>query len=763
MPLPKSAFEATLFDVVVRDGQPTWLLGGSRDGVMSAEWTGGNWTVRSGGKGGQKGLVAGDTRGPRSVLGVGYARVPVKETRPIASTVTPGGVGQLTVPDPAGPHSAFADVLALPGGRAWAVGFRLDRGRSRALAMRKSGDSWTAADPPTNGKDGGLLGLARSGSGPVWAVGWTEGPADTPRPFIARHDGSRWKFERGSELPAGAAVLTDVEFGGRAEGWTVGYLVADGSSRYEVVLERWNGKHWKRKAVPWAEEISAIPRSVAVGDDGDLWVAGTILADDEDTSRGFIASRSSGEWRLRTLDIPNGVDSQVMSVAATKGGAVATGVIGSTSFLLETCRRGSAADVGLIGFRSIGRRIGGRPATFDEQASAGSTRLLLAAAAGSKRPVRTTGFLVRDVAASLGLAENIETWGASVADFDADGWPDIFLNRHNLDLPRLAMGGPDGFTDAPDDAFGFTDRHGCDAADIDADGSLDLFCVVGRARGKDIKTHELSLRPGFDDRELARDSRGLSDPLGRGRKVAFLRLDDDDYPEVFLTVDPERVDSLPSTNRFFRNVEGRFVPARDVGLDRPVGGDCLWAGDIDGDGDDDLLHCTTMPDDGRPAGLRIYRNDAAELSERSKELGVRPMMDVDVLMADVTGDGRPDLVQLSATALRISRRTDSGFRVIYETELSDAVAVAAGDASGDGLADLYIVRAGSGKNERDRLFINDGRGRSFTSVRIPYAKRGRGDDVIALDYDRNGLVDFLVLNGRSSTGPVQLLASFPRE
>ena len=53
-------------------------------------------------------------------------------------------------------------------------------------------------------------------------------------------------------------------------------------------------------------------------------------------------------------------------------------------------------------------------------------------------------------------------------------------------------------------------------------------------------------------------------------------------------------------------------------------------------------------------------------------------------------------------------------------------------------------------------------GREFTSVRIPQTRGGSADDVMAVDYDDNGLTDFIVLNGRKRPGPVQLLAAYPR-
>ena len=73
------------------------------------------------------------------------------------------------------------------------------------------------------------------------------------------------------------------------------------------------------------------------------------------------------------------------------------------------------------------------------------------------------------------------------------------------------------------------------------------------------------------------------------------------------------------------------------------------------------------------------------------------------------------------------------------------------------------MRGGLDANRADQLLVNDGKGTRFTSVKIPQAgpKNGRGDDVVALDYDRNGLTDFVVVNGKGKpAGPIQLLASF---
>jgi hypothetical protein len=92
--------------------------------------------------------------------------------------------------------------------------------------------------------------------------------------------------------------------------------------------------------------------------------------------------------------------------------------------------------------------------------------------------------------------------------------------------------------------------------------------------------------------------------------------------------------------------------------------------------------------------------------------------------------------------------------------ITDARAIGVGDASGDRVPDVYVVRGIGTRNRPDLLLVTRRGGRTFTSVRIPQTTKGSADDVIVLDVDRNGLSDFLVLNGHATAGPVQLLASF---
>jgi hypothetical protein len=654
------------------------------------------------------------------------------------------------------------------------VGARLQDGRLRVLAARWSGSRWTRKEPASPAAASGLLAIEGTTSGTLWAVGWQEAGLGQLRPWIVRRSGNGWQSVKPPALPRGSAVLTDVAFRSGRDGWAVGYLAAKGSDRHTAILARWDGQRWTRQSLPWADETAALPRSVTVGSGSHLWIAGTQPANEQREARGFIAHWDGGSWDMDVLGVPGAVRSEVMDIAATKWGAVAAASVAASLLVLTSCDESqtlaaTAHDGSRIRVSHMKARRRARPADWNTRSPDGeafSTASLAAASAGrdARRlpaPVKATGFTVQDRAAEAGLAQTTLTYGGFAADFDDNGYRDVFYSRHGGLSPRLAMNGAAGFSDAPTDAFSPIDRHGCDSADVDRDGSRDILCAVGAQRGKAIRRHELSLAPDKPERRLATATNGISDPLGRGRDVAFLRLDGDAYPEVFISNAPDREDGLPGYNRFYRNAGGTFVPAPGVGLDSSHGALCLEASDFDQDGDEDLAYCTAYGFSGRPAGLRLMRNEGGRLADRTATSGVKPFGDVDVAFADVSGDGRRDLIQLAPDLVRVSQRMKGGYQRIFEARTSAAMALAAADASGDGIADLYIVRGDDEHNLRDLLLVSTKRGRSFIPVRIPHTAEGSADDVIALDYDRNGLSDFVVLNGRQKDGPVQLLAAFP--
>ena len=137
-------------------------------------------------------------------------------------------------------------------------------------------------------------------------------------------------------------------------------------------------------------------------------------------------------------------------------------------------------------------------------------------------------------------------------------------------------------------------------------------------------------------------------------------------------------------------------------------------------------------------------------------------------LADVNGDGWVDVIEVAPNALRVFVNKNGKFSRVFSTTLRYGYSVAAGDVNSDNRPDIYVMRGtnATGTNAADRVYLNNGGGAGFTRMSsIPSTSQGVPDSVVPLDYDGNGLTDFLVLNGwrpdkGSRQGPVQLIAFF---
>ena len=295
---------------------------------------------------------------------------------------------------------------------------------------------------------------------------------------------------------------------------------------------------------------------------------------------------------------------------------------------------------------------------------------------------------------------------------------------------------------------------------MDGDGSDEAYCAIGAARGVKLKSNELLLDPRRSAGNASGRS-GVAEHLGRGRGAGFVAIDRDGHPDLLVTNDPLRVDGLPSLDRAYRNEAGAgFRSAPELGLDLPIGGSCVLSAQLDGRGRHEIAICTSEPWQGA-RGLHVFRYDGDRYRDATRALGLSPAGAVDAVAADFDGDGATDLAQLSVSQLVVSLQRHGKLRRVAVRAIGLGQALAAGDVNADGRADLYVVRGGPG-NAPDRLLINSGRGRAFRSAAIPQARFGGADDVVALDHDRNGLTDFVVLNGLGRAGPIQLIASYRR-
>jgi FG-GAP-like repeat len=676
---------------------------------------------------------------------------------PIAGRWDGTAWSNVAVPRPVGQAATLADVAMVAADHVWAVGNSQSAGLVKPLVLEYGPDPaiWVDRSPqiPT-GSEGAVTSVVVAPGGIVWIAGWLTS-AGQPRPWVMVRSGDRWADVPVAAVVNGRGIVSDITFVSANSGWISGFVERPGDT-YRPFLQSWNGAAWSSIPLPWAATDSIALSAVTMGGDGSLAVVGTRLRQDD--QRGVQARRKNGSWLVRTEHGDRG--SLMTDLAPLTAGSMAVGVIANKAAVLVTCGKwqGGANDVSET--NSSARAPATGRVGVKEGQSVEATTADAGSGATSVAAQTIDGLVAIDRTHAAGLDRTMKTYEGVVADFNADTYPDLYVNRHDADIPILFMGGASGtFTQLNTDWI-LRDRHGCAAADFNRDSSLDLMCVVGANRGTRMNPNELSLGVANGGGTLATEDFGLLDAYGRGRELAVLNLNGDIYPDLYVTNEPERIDALPSSNRLYRNVGGTsFEPVPAAGLDMSMGGDCAIAADIDDDLDDDVLLCVSEPTDGNWSGARLFVNQAGTFTDRTSALGIVPMHDVDMAVADFNGDGSLDLAQLRNNLLRVSAGGPGGFSTIFELPIQQGVDMAVGDVDINNRPDLYVVQRTSG-NDDHLMLVNDGDGTSFTSMSIPQPRAGSADSVLAIDYDLNGRTDFVLLNGRYEDGPIKLTAFY---
>jgi hypothetical protein len=667
--------------------------------------------------------------------------------------------------------NVLTSVDALSSTNAWAVGSSFKRESRKSLIQRWNGTSWRIVSSPNPGTFGNsLLGVAAAAPNDIWAVGW-QSSGDGLRPLLLHYNGKGWT-QAGAvpKVGTGDNVLTSISAVGSTNVWATGYYV-DGTQHKTLTLH-YNGKGWRHVPSPNGAHRTSLLRGIAAFSKTNAWAVGF-----EYRARQHRYVASTQHWDgSRWTAFPVGTkDSEEMfdvAKAPNTSRVWAVGRAGTKEDVETICPSGSSAATKAV--QAPAQEGSGAPTDSSARAPKPPNSMPTRAqpyqasvfkAAG---PVRAV-----DKAADAGISENTKTYGAIIADFNNDKKEDIFLGRHTS-LPHFYVNDGNGhFRETNRGTFAETDRHGCDAADVNGDKQKDIFCTVGANHGIASKTNELYIqRPDHSFSNRA-GKYGVLDPFGRGRSAKFIDANGDSRPDLFVDNNPFRGDGLPSHNRFFINQSGKesgrkaYRYAPKYGLEREtslLGSNAKTVGDLDKDGWQDLLLIT-------PAGLRVYHNQQGKgFTNVAASVGLRQSPQ-DVTLADVNGDSWLDVIELQPNNLSVFVNKKGKFSRVFSTALQYGFSVAAGDVNGDNRPDIYVMRgrgAAGTKNAPDEVFLNGGRGASFTRMSsIPSTSQGEAGFVAPLDYDGNGLTDFLVLNGGGESeggpaGPVQLIAFFRR-
>ena len=309
-----------------------------------------------------------------------------------------------------------------------------------------------------------------------------------------------------------------------------------------------------------------------------------------------------------------------------------------------------------------------------------------------------------DVTEDVGLLSFHPTQTAAWADYDNDGWLDLFVGNESVpkdpypsqlfrNLGRDAEGRV-RFEDVATEAKVKADAYvkGVAWGDYDNDGWPDLYLSRMWSRNQLFR----NLGPDADGRVRFQEvaaAAGVEEPID-SFAVCFFDYDNDGWLDLFVAeyatnfVDARATDVVASilgrpfkgaVSRLYRNLgDGRFVDmAPKAGLDRPMLTMGANFGDLDNDGWLDLYLGTGAPDYRALIPNRMFRNAAGQ--------GFR----------DVTASG--------------------GFG-----HLQKGHGIAFGDLDNDGDQDIYAVMGGafSGDTYRNALFANPGHDRPWVTLRL---------------------------------------------
>lgn len=364
---------------------------------------------------------------------------------------------------------------------------------------------------------------------------------------------------------------------------------------------------------------------------------------------------------------------------------------------------------------------------------------------------------IRFADASVGAGIDLSpkrSWGSVWNDYDADGWPDLFVNRHFL-RPVLFRNDRGSFRrlegqDAPwEDRM---DRHNCAWGEANGDGAVDLFCGQGGRRGRGAGPNALYLQDATHSLQDRAATVGVANPPARQRSANWLDHDSDGDLDLFLG------NHLRSgfPNVLFVNEGGTFA-GRSRGLAQELKSESSSWADWDNDGDPDLLLTQ------KEGPTFAYRNEGG-VFRRVRLDGVTGRDWTSGSWGDFDGDDRIDLSLVNERRSVLFRNMGGRFRAIHTVRGAENRSSVFFDADNDGDLDLFVVRGAPGLGDvpgvdrRDLLLVNKVTGFEVIKVRVSGPRGGNGDDVSAADYDRDGRVDLFITNGyKRSAGPFVLL------
>lgn len=355
-----------------------------------------------------------------------------------------------------------------------------------------------------------------------------------------------------------------------------------------------------------------------------------------------------------------------------------------------------------------------------------------------------------DRTAAAGLLDQLGGLNCVQTDYNNDGYADIFIVRGawlpQPVRPSLLRNNKDGtFTDVTREAGLLQAVNSISAswADYDNDGWLDLFICCER---QPSRLYHNERNGKFRD---VAEQAGLPIQQFDCKGSAWIDYDNDGFRDLFLNY--LRPDLRAKLMR--NNGNGTFLDVtRDLGVDGPAEGFSCWAWDYDNDGWEDLFATSydrTVADVVRGfTGMnhslqtnRLFRNRNGEgFDDKTKEAGLDMVFatmgsnfgdfDNDGFLDMYLGTGEPNLAMLVPNRMfkNIAGKRFADITASSGTgNLQKGHGVACGDWDRDGNVDIFIEMGGAtnGDKYHNILFQNPGQKNHWLTVKLIGQKTNR--------------------------------------
>jgi hypothetical protein len=365
-------------------------------------------------------------------------------------------------------------------------------------------------------------------------------------------------------------------------------------------------------------------------------------------------------------------------------------------------------------------------------------------------------------------------------DYNNDGFLDLYVPRgawfrRPMRASLLRNNGNGTFTDVTREAGLMDPVNSINAswADYDNDGFLDLFVC------NETGPSRLYRNKGDGTFEEVAAKAGVQGKNEKSKGSAWLDYDRDGYPDLFVN----NFGGMPQL--FHNNRDGTFTDVTAaMGIAGPKTGFSCWAFDYDNDGWPDILAtCSEHTLDDVVRGMRgealasgtgvtrLYRNlGGKKFQDISHEVGVAGVFatmgsnfadfDNDGYLDFYLATGSPSLDRLVPNRMfkNLGGKRFADITVTSRTgHLQKGHSVACGDWDRDGNVDMFVELGGALPGDRfhNALFQNPGRGGNWLTVKLVGNKTNRaaiGAQIKVVTSGKNPLTAHRVVSSGSSFG-----------